>query len=464
MSSLSIVLSGADYILLPKNVTVWISKMQDDLKLLEIKNVSKSFARPDATDLFVLDNINFTVFEGEIIAILGRSGSGKSTLLRIISGLISASSGSVFYKGKAVASPVMGLSMVFQNFALMPWLTVLQNVEFGLEALGVPAREREKRALEAIDMIGLDGFETAFPKELSGGMRQRVGLARALVVNPEVLLLDEAFSALDVLTAENLRSDLMDLWLNHKTNIKAMILVTHKIEEAIAMADRILVFDNAPGIIKAEVAVDLPFPRVEHDKRFIELTEQSYRILITPCVGEQAYEVSIPHEQIEISHLLPDVALSQLFGLIESFETTFKDKKVDLAELALKEKQFSEEELLPLFEMLDMLDILHFIKLSPGSVELTQLGQQFANADIQQKKKIFSQQLLLYVPLASYIKRLLNEKADHIVEKDVIIIFLGRYFDAATSERVFKTIVDWGRYAEIFVYDDEVRELSLEDL
>jgi len=437
--------------------------MQKALKLIEIKNVSKTFSRPDKPDLLVLDNISINVFDGEIVAILGRSGSGKSTLLRIMAGLIPPSSGIVLFKNSEVTAPVRGLSMVFQTFALMPWLTVLQNVELGLEALGVPTKERNERALKAIDMIGLDGFESAFPKELSGGMQQRVGLARALVVNPEVLLMDEAFSALDVLTAENLRGDVMDLWHGHKTNIKAIVLVTHKIEEAIAMADRVLLFDSSPGLIKAELPIDLPHPRSTHDKRFVDLVARVYSILIAPTETEYTTELSTPHEEIDMDYRLPDIELTQLFGLIKAFETDFKDKKVSLNDLAAKQKQLSDDELSPLFVMLDILDILHFARLSPGSIELTTTGHQFANSDIQEKKQIFSQQLLLYVPLAAYIKRILNENPNHTLKQEDIMELLESYFDKETAQQVFETIIDWGRYAEIFSYNADRKTLNLDN-
>src|SRR6478609_7773210 len=236
--------------------------------IIEIVEVQKSFKKGDRQELLVLDNINLKMYEGEIIAILGKSGSGKSTLLRIIAGLIEPSTGNVFYRGKKVLGPSKGMSMVFQTFALLPWLTVLQNVELGLEALGIEANERRARALKAIDTIGLDGFETAFPKELSGGMRQRVGFARALVVNPDILLMDEPFSALDVLTADNLKSDLLDLWHNKKTGLHGILFVTHNIEEAALLADRIIVFNSNPGSIRGELKVSLPHPRSDLDPRF----------------------------------------------------------------------------------------------------------------------------------------------------------------------------------------------------
>jgi NitT/TauT family transport system ATP-binding protein len=234
--------------------------------VIQIKNVKKTFKQNDHQDLLVLDNINIELHENEITAILGKSGSGKSTLLRIIAGLIKPSSGEIIYRGQYVNEPADGLAMVFQNFALMPWLTVLQNVELGLEALRVPKKERRIRSLKAIDIVGLDGFESAYPKELSGGMRQRVGFARALVVNPDVLLMDEPFSSLDVLTADNLRSDLLDLWQSKKTNIKTILLVTHSIEEAVSLADRIIVFGSVPGI-NTELPIDVPHPRSDHEMK-----------------------------------------------------------------------------------------------------------------------------------------------------------------------------------------------------
>lgn len=434
--------------------------MKKHTKLIEIKNVRKSFSKQDKQDLLVLEDINLNISEGEIVAILGRSGSGKSTLLRIMAGLTKPSSGQVFYEGHPVTEPVRGLSMVFQTFALMPWLTVLQNVELGLEALGIPAVERRARALKAIDMIGLDGFETAFPKELSGGMRQRVGFARALVVNPDVLLMDEAFSALDILTAENLRTDLMDLWHERQTNIKAILFVTHKIEEAIFMADRILIFDYSPGFIKAELPVDLPHPRQEQDKRFIQLTSQIYRIMVSPHISHEGAEILLRHEEIDIGHRIPDIELTELFGLIEAFEIDFAGKKTSLQAFADSQQHLTEEDLLPLIEILD---ILHFASLSRDSIELTALGHEFANADIQEKKQIFSRVLLLYIPIAAHIKRVLNENKDHTEKGEVFLNLLEDYVSDEEAERILKTIIDWGRYAEIFAYNADTGVLSLDN-
>src|SRR6202022_4530550 len=221
--------------------------------LLRTEAVSKTYRMPDHIGRLVLDHLDFTLSDGEIVAVLGKSGSGKSTFLRILAGLVPPSDGVVEYRGHRVTEPVHGIAMVFQSFALFPWLTVLGNVELGLEAQGVPRGERRRRALQAIDLIGLDCFESPFPKVLSGGMRQRVGFARALVVNPDVLLMDEPFSALDVLTADDLKSDLLDLWQEKKTGLHGILFVTHNIEEAALLADRIIIFNSTPGSIRGEL-------------------------------------------------------------------------------------------------------------------------------------------------------------------------------------------------------------------
>src|SRR5919109_850761 len=248
----------------------------DGAPLLDVRGIRKIFPKPDGGELLVLDSINLTIQEGEIVGLLGRSGSGKSTLLRLIAGLSRPARGSISYLGQTVDRPAAGIAMVFQSFALFPWLTVLENVAIGLQALGLPEDEIRRRSPAAIDMIGLDGFESAYPRELSGGMRQRVGFARALVVHPNILLMDEPFSALDVLTAETLRTDFLELWGEGKLPIRGAILVTHNIEEAALMCDRILVLSSNPGRIVSEITVDLPQPRDRLDPSFREIVERIY--------------------------------------------------------------------------------------------------------------------------------------------------------------------------------------------
>ena len=248
----------------------------EDRTLVAVDRIRKAYPKGSGEDVLVLDDVTFTLGRNEIVSFLGRSGCGKTTLLRILAGLMPASGGEVRIAGKAVAGPSPEVAMVFQSFALFPWLTVLENVEIGLEAQGIAPPERNRRALAAIDLIGLDGYESAYPKELSGGMRQRVGIARALVVQPTVLLMDEAFSALDVLTAETLRTDLLDLWMEGRLPISAIAVVTHNIEEAVLMSDRVLVFSSNPGRVATEIRIDLPHPRNRLDPDFRQIVEDLY--------------------------------------------------------------------------------------------------------------------------------------------------------------------------------------------
>lgn len=427
--------------------------------IMSVRNVKKSFKKKGADELLVLDHVNFDVRENEIIAILGKSGSGKSTLLRILAGLVSATSGDVLFRGQPVYEPVDGLTMVFQHFALLPWLTVLENVELGLEARGVPKTERRERALKAIDIVGLDGFESAYPKELSGGMSQRVGFARALVVDPEVLLMDEPFSALDVLTADNLRNDLIDIWQSHKTNIKSVILVTHNIEEAAKLADRIFIFANNPGYIRQELSVRIPHPRNEQDPRFREVVDEIYSVMTTP-IGAQIPEKYAKFKVIDVGYHLPNVGVSVLTGFIEALAVPeYANKKVGLPELS-EELHFEIDDLFPITEALE---ILRFAQVSEGDIELTASGKKFADADILARKKIFAEHLMQYVPIVQFIREYLDKEADHEALETVFIKELENTLSAEAAESVLTVVIDWGRYAEIFAYDYNTGMLSLEN-
>lgn len=425
--------------------------------IIEIKNLHKSFKKQEQQDLLVLENVNLQLKEGEIVALLGKSGSGKSTLLRIIAGLVEGSTGEVYYRDKKVNGPVPGIAMVFQNFALMPWLTVLQNVELGLEAQGVPKAQRRKRAIEAIDIIGLDGFESAYPKELSGGMRQRVGFARALVVNPDLLLMDEPFSALDVLTSENLKSDLLDLWLNKKTNTKGILLVTHNIEEAAMLADRILIFGSDPGYIRAELSVELPQPRNDQMPEYRNLIDRIYT-LITTDPKEQARR-AIRIRQISFGYRLPDVDPAEMSGLLETMSAPEFSERIDLPELA-DHLMMDIDDLFPITEALE---ILGFARVSTGDIELSEAGKEFVEVDLLERKKLFATKLLNRVPLANHIRRILDERSDHKASEERFLSKLEDYLSEKESERVLRTVIDWGRYAEIFAYDFNTGTLSLEN-
>lgn len=423
--------------------------------IITLKSLSKSFKKAEQQDLLVLEDVNFSMKEGEIVALLGKSGSGKSTLLRIIAGLISPSKGEVLYRNQPVKGPVGGIGMVFQSFALMPWLTVLENVELGLEATGVSREERRTRAIHAIDIIGLDGFESAYPKELSGGMRQRVGFARALVINPDLLLMDEPFSALDVLTAENLKSDLLELWESKKTNTNGILLVTHNIEEAAMLADRIIIFGSDPGYIQAELKVNIAHPRNVHAKAFGEVVDKVYTLMTTS--PKEKAKRRMRELQIGIGYRLPDVEPAELTGLIETM-TEF-DVLIDLPKLA-DELTMNIDDLFPLTETLE---ILGLAKVSEGDIRLSAKGREFAAADMQPRKKLFAECLLDKVPLARLIRTTLDDKRNHLASEERFLSKLEDYLSEKEAERVLKTVIDWGRYAEIFAYDVNTGILSLED-
>ena len=425
--------------------------------IIKIKNIKKSFKQNDHQSLLVLDNVNLELYEGEIVALLGKSGSGKSTLLRIITGLVSPTDGEIIYRGNKVTAPARGLAMVFQGFAIMPWLTVLQNVELGLEAQGVPKNERRSRTLKAIDIVGLDGFESAYPRELSGGMKQRVGFARALVVDPDVLLMDEPFSALDVLTADNLRSDLLDLWQSKQTNIKNIFLITHNIVEAAMLADRIIVFGSSPSNIRTELIVDIPHPRNEQNPKFRLLIDNIYTLMTTSATDLGA---TYRYKTITLGYRLPDVQISELTGLLDMLiEPAYRDKKVDLPIIA-DELHLDIDDLFPITEAVE---ILRFAQVSKGDIELNAAGYAFAEADILERKKIFANHLLSYIPLAYYIRRILDERPEHRAAEERFLNELEDYLSESAAKDVLRVVIEWGRYAEIFAYDFNTGQLSLEN-
>jgi len=426
-------------------------------KLIELIGVRKSFAAPEKGRIAVLADVNLQVRRGEIVAVLGRSGCGKSTLLRIICGLTPASSGKVLYRGKSVRKPVPGISLVFQSFALFPWLNVLGNVELGLEAQNVPPAERRERALAVIDMIGLDGFESAYPKELSGGMRQRVGFARALVVNPDVLLMDEAFSSLDVPTAETLRTDLLDLWVEHLIPTQAILMVSHNIEEALLLADRIVIFEANPGRVKAEVPVTLKHPRDRESLVFRQLVERVYTIMTTPVVPSEAELARLARPTI--GYRLPGVTVAQMTGVLDVINQPANAGSIDLPVLA----ETMQMEVNDIFPILEALELLEFATVAGRRVTLTRHGRAFAEADIQRRKVVFGEHLLKRVPLAAHIRRVLDERPSQRAPSSRFLRELEDYMSEEEAGRVLEVIVDWGRYAELFAYDYEAGIFSTEN-
>ncbi|MGC1566768.1 MAG: nitrate/sulfonate/bicarbonate ABC transporter ATP-binding protein [Trebonia sp.] len=435
--------------------------------IVQAESVTKTFTTPDGHALPVLEGVSFTLSEGEIVALLGKSGSGKSTLLRCVAGLISPSSGSVSYRGTPLTGANPGVSMVFQTFALLPWLTVQQNVELGLEARGVAGAERAERALRAIDLIGLDGFESAYPKELSGGMRQRVGFARAIVTEPDALLMDEPFSALDVLTAENLRGELVKLWEGHGAPIKSILIVTHNIEEAVLLADRVLVLSSNPGRIRAELTVELPRPRDRHGPRFEALVDTIYGILTgreqaaADALEAEAAAQAAPGPAVQpmatpINTPLPDVSPGGLSGLLEILAA--RGGRDGLAEIA-DDLSFEIDDLLPLTDAAVMLTLA---RIDGSDIEITADGKEFAAADILTSKQLFAGYAAKHAPLVRTITQALAATADHTLRIGFFIDILRRGFSLSEARSQLDTAIDWGRYAELYDYDSDDEEFTLE--
>jgi NitT/TauT family transport system ATP-binding protein len=429
--------------------------------LLNITHVRQAYPKASGADLLVLDDINLQLQSNEILGLLGRSGSGKSSLLRIIAGLSRPVSGDVRWRGKPLVGPSEGIAMVFQSFALFPWLTVLENVEIGLEPLGVPAAERRSRSIAAIDLIGLDGYESAYPKELSGGMRQRVGFARALVVHPELLLMDEPFSALDVLTAETLRTDLVELWQEKKLPLSSILLVTHNIEEAVLMCDRIIIFAANPGRIAHEIKVALPHPRDRTEPAFRQLVDDIYGRMTNPLDPKLKAEQPTPETAADagVRWGLDSISTNLLAGFLEELHAPPYDGRADLPMLG-EDLQMEIDELFPIAETLQL---LRFAEVAHGDIQITEVGRQFVEAESDVRKRLFGQQLLAHVPIVALIRRVLDERPTH---KAPYRRFSEELEDVMSEEYADDTLdaaINWGRYAELFAYDEQSQTFSLED-
>ena len=446
--------------------------MSESTSIIEARAVEKSYPQPDGTRIQVVGVTDLTIEPGRIVTLLGPSGCGKSTLLRMLSGLSRPSSGQLLWHGQALDGQTPNVAIVFQSFALFPWLTVLDNVEAPLEARGVNAVERRKRALRMLDTVGLDGFETAYPKELSGGMKQRVGFARALVVEPEVLFMDEPFSALDVLTAENLRGELLELWLNKKMPTSAIFIVTHNIEEAVMLADRILVLGRNPARIRTDVNVRLKHPRDRKSARFVELVDYIYKVMTEPEIEhllpepDATAEITVPPGGLTKPgapvrtvkyQILPHARVGGMAGLIELLHD--KGGREDLFRLS-EELVMDVEDLLPIIEACVLLG---FALLREGDVQITHEGVLFADADIQRRKVLFREAVLKHVTILKQIDSILRRKSDHSISDEFFHDILDEHFSEDEVQRQFETALNWGRYAELFDYDRASGKLVLSE-
>jgi NitT/TauT family transport system ATP-binding protein len=427
--------------------------------IIRAEGIEKYYAQPSQNRIQVISATDLQIVPGEILALLGPSGSGKSTMLRMLTGLSKPSAGQVYWHEKPIAETEINVSIVFQSFALFPWLTVLENVEAPLQARGVNPEERRDRSLRMLDTVGLDGFQAAYPKELSGGMRQRVGFARALVVEPEVLFMDEPFSALDVLTAENLRSELLELWAKKTMPTKSIFIVTHNIEEAVLLADRIIVLGRNPGHIRTDFKVQLAQPRDRKSEPFTQLVDYIYKVLTKPDVaptqapdstGKKVRDQRQMHYQ-----MLPHARPGGMAGLLELLLD--KGGRDDIYRLA-DDLAFEIDDLLPI---VDAAQLLGFLKVEEGDAAITETGAEFANSEILRQKELFREAAQTHVLLLRQISRALEAKSDHTVPEDFFLDMLDEQFSEEESLRQLETAVNWGRYAELFDFDASRRRFVL---
>ena len=429
--------------------------------IIRAEKIEKYYAQPSENRIQVISATDLSIVPGEIVALLGPSGSGKSTMLRMLTGLSRPSAGQVYWHEKPIGEAEINVSIVFQSFALFPWLTVIENVEAPLKARGIGPAERRKRSLRMIDTVGLDGFEAAYPKELSGGMRQRVGFARALVVEPEVLFMDEPFSALDVLTAENLRSELLELWSRKTMPTKAVFIVTHNIEEAVLLADRIIVLGRNPGHIRTDFKVQLAQPRDKKSEQFTQLVDFIYKVLTKPDVvpTEDPAQLQKVRDQRQMRYqMLPHARPGGVAGLLELLLD--KAGRDDIYRLA-DDLSFEIDDLLPI---VDAAQLLGFLKVEEGDAVITETGAEYANSEILRQKELFRTAAQDHVLLLRQIRRALETKSDHSVPEEFFLDMLDEQFSGEESLKQIETAVTWGRYAELFDFDAARRRFVMPDV
>jgi NitT/TauT family transport system ATP-binding protein len=422
--------------------------------IIAIRQVEKSFRQPEGRMIQVIAPTDLSLEAGTITALLGPSGSGKSTLLRILSGLAEPSAGEVTWHGKPMAECRPNVAIVFQSFALFPWLTVLENVEAPLLARGASHVVRHRQALRALATVGLKGFENAYPKELSGGMKQRVGFARALAVEPEVLFMDEPFSALDVLTAENLRGELMDLWLARKIPTRSIFIVTHNIEEAVQLADRVIVLGRNPARIRADFRVALPQPRDRKSVSFLLYVDYIYKVMTQPELELAPPSAAGVAAKVR-AQMLPHARPGGITGLVELLMD--RGGTEDLYHVA-DDLHLEVDDLLPIVEATTLLG---FAKAREGDVEITPQGKAFAEADIDAKKNLFREAALAHVDLLQQMRKTLESKSNGSMPLQFFHDLLDEHFSEADTEKQIETALNWGRYGEVFTYDPETDRLHL---
>ncbi len=426
--------------------------------ILELKDVSKTFVLESGKEIIVLDQINIGLKEGEVLGLLGPSGSGKSTCLRIMCGLQNASEGEVFAQQHPLEGINSDVSMVFQSFALFPWETIKRNIEISLLPLNLDPSILKARVKNAIDIVGLEGFEEAYPRELSGGMKQRVGVARALAMERPILFLDEPFSALDVLTTDTLRDEIMKIFMSKKTKTRSMVVVTHNIQEAVIMADRILVMSSNPGRIRAEFENRLPYPRIPDTVPFMNLVSKIHGLITeayipdTVPLSNSVAEKRLRQVSVEI---LPDVHLIDVVGVVEAIAA--EGDAVDVFVLSSEiRKDFGHT--LYLVKAAELLDLVDTPK---QQVILTKTGQMFAKADVNERKKMLNEHFG-QLAIVKKTSELLRESENVRIPVSELKEKVSEWLPNENPDKIVDILISWGRYAEYFGYNDNTKSIYLD--
>ncbi len=417
--------------------------------ILELSNISKMFISPDGRSFRILENIDLSLYSGEIVGLIGRSGSGKSTLLRIIAGLDTQSEGTISHNTSETPEN-FAMTMIFQNIALFPWLTICENIEIGLSALQISDEEKKIRALDVINITGLNGFESAYPKELSGGMKQRVGIARAFAVRPEILLMDEPFSSLDVLTSNTLKLDFIDLWHSQTTPLKSVLIITNSIEEAVMICDRVLILGGSPGRITRDLKITLPHPRDSTSESFYKIVAEIFASMNDSALVQQDLRSK---ETNNITRTLSYFSLNKLAGLVKALTKLDDEGCTNFSDIAQK----LNLEISVLMHMCDVLELLSLISIKKSEIALTKIGIKFALSGIQKRKKIFADLLMEYVDIIKYIIDKINKSQDRKITYQEIVDNLKEFgcYNPKEMHNIIKTATLWGRYANLFMYDDK---------
>ena len=422
--------------------------------LMELKNIYQTFKLDSGRKIKVLQDINLTLNRDEVLVLLGPSGSGKSTCIRILAGLLEPSQGEVFLNGHVLDETNQDVALVFQNFALLPWLNVADNVALGIKPLKLSPEEVRVRVKHAIDLVGLEGFEEAYPKELSGGMKQRVGFARALVMERPILFLDEPFSALDVLTAETLRKEVLNLWTTKKTSTQSIILITHNISEAVCMGSRFLVLGSNPGQIRYSIKNDLPYPRDEKTAAFKSLVESIHDVLTEAIIPDTPDWVPPAFAAITIESL-PNVSLTEVVGFLELLSQ--EGGRADIFALAQKLMKDS----LNILMMAKAAELLDFVDTPKNQIVLTDLGRNFIRADINRRKQLIHERMMQLKVTQMFYQKLVNSEGLSI-PKEEAIQSIHEWLPNENPEEVFDTLVQWGRFGELFGYNDDSQSVYID--